>query len=67
MRVGWVELELGAGKPEGELALQAREVGAAGAVADVTVGPRQVLRRAVDPEARERLPVEIKRWQTGAP
>jgi hypothetical protein len=54
-----VGLASGAGEPAGEVALDAAEVGATAAVADVAVGPDQVLRLAVDAEPRERLPVDI--------
>jgi hypothetical protein len=48
-----------AGLPAGEVAVDAAQVGASAAVADVTVGPHQVLRYALDAEASTRLSVDI--------
>src|SRR5215207_286363 len=47
------------GEPAGEVALEAIQGGAAAPVADVAVGPDEVLRRRLDPEAGERLPVDV--------
>src|SRR5215208_7865518 len=54
-----VGLDSAAGEPSSEVAVDAAEVGAAAAVADVAVWPHQVLRCAFDAEASERLPVDI--------
>ena len=45
----------GTGKPAGEVALEATQVGAAAAVTDVAIGPYEILGRPPDAESGERL------------
>jgi hypothetical protein len=54
-----VGLGSGAREPAGEVALDAAQVCASAPVTDVTVGSHQVVRRPVDAERGERLPVDV--------
>jgi hypothetical protein len=48
-----------AGEPALEVALEPGERGGAAAVADAAIGPDEVLRRVLDAEPGERLPVDV--------
>jgi hypothetical protein len=54
---GW--MWCGVGEPAGEVAAEPVQVGAGGAVADVSVGSDEVVRGVVDTKLGERLPVDV--------